>query len=97
MSGAWGGSKSQRLSELVKQEYGYLCHLCLREIAEDNYSVDHIIPRSKGGTDAIENLRPAHGKREGHCAGNFARGDRSIEAYRATQTDVRAWFLSLAP
>ncbi|WP_431229321.1 HNH endonuclease [Paenarthrobacter nicotinovorans] len=97
MSAGWGGSKSQRLSELVKQEYGWTCHLCLREISEDNYSVDHIIVRSKGGTDAIENLRPAHGKRDGICAGNYARGDKPIEQFRASQTDSRAWFLSLAP
>lgn len=91
MSGTkWGGTESKRLSDLVKQEFGYLCHLCLKEISEDNFTVDHVIPRSKGGTNAIENLRPAHGK---PC--NFARGDKPIEMYRASITDETNWFLSL--
>lgn len=91
MSARWGGSESKRLRDLVKQEYGYLCHLCLTEIEdEDNYTADHVIPRSKGGTNAIENLRPAHGS---PC--NFERGDKPIEVYRASHTDNRAWFQGL--
>lgn len=91
MSARWGGTESKRLIALVKQEYGYLCHLCLKEIVrEDEYSADHVIPRSKGGDNSIENLRPAHR----HC--NSARQDRPIEMYRASVTDERRWFLNLA-
>lgn len=96
MTAQWGTRESRRLSDLVKQEYGYLCHLCLTEISEDNYSVDHIIPRNKGGLNDIENLRPAHGKKvEGICDGNFARGDKSIELYRAEHTNQLKWFEDL--
>lgn len=35
-------------------------------------TVDHVVPRSKGGNDDIANLRPAHA----HC--NYARGARSV-------------------
>lgn len=34
-----------------------VCHLCGFDGSD---SVDHVIPVSKGGTDDIENLRPAH-------------------------------------
>lgn len=96
MTAAWGGREARGLSDLVKAEYGYLCHLCLTPIAEDNYTVDHIIPRNKGGLHNIENLRPAHGKKvEGICDGNFARGDKDIALYRAEHTNELNWFAKL--
>jgi len=53
-----GGWRSVRLRRLVIEAYGTVCHLCGREI-DGTVSVDHVIPRSQGGTDDIENLRPA--------------------------------------
>jgi 5-methylcytosine-specific restriction endonuclease McrA len=88
---SWGGSGVAKLTAMVKAEYGYLCHLCLKEITdESNYTVDHVIPRSKGGDNSIENLRPAHGT---PC--NYSRGNRSIEEYRASRTDETGWFFQL--
>ena len=57
MSG-WGGRKIPRLRSLVIQTYGRTCHLCHQPIL-GQVSIDHVIPRSEGGTDDIENLRPA--------------------------------------
>ena len=50
------------------------CALCGDPGAD---TVDHILPVSKGGTAALENLRPAHRK----C--NSARGDKLAVRYAA--------------
>ncbi len=55
----WGGRKVPRLRQLVVDYYGSVCWLCGGPIT-DTVSVDHVIPRSKGGTDDLHNLRPAH-------------------------------------
>ena len=39
----------------MKKIYGKRCYLC-GEIAD---TIDHVIPISRGGTNDIENLRPA--------------------------------------
>lgn len=58
----------------VLQTYGTDCHLCGYPIDlnaprlagrpgwELSLHIDHVVPMSKGGHDALENVRPAHGK-----------------------------------
>jgi hypothetical protein len=70
----WGGRGAQALVQLTLANYGLICHLCRKPGAT---TADHLIPRSHGGTDDLENLRPAHGL----C--NSRRGDRSIAWFRA--------------
>ena len=41
----------------VKSKYGNACHLCGKKGAD---TIDHVIPRSVGGSDRLTNLRPAH-------------------------------------
>lgn len=65
----WGGRRSQRKRQQVLEVYGNICWLCHQPIP-GLPSADHVIPRSRGGTDDIENLRPAHPS----C--NYARGNR---------------------
>jgi len=49
---------------------GPICSLCSKYLSTvDDVSVDHIVPRSMGGSDRLENFRLAHRK----C--NSARGD----------------------
>jgi 5-methylcytosine-specific restriction endonuclease McrA len=59
--------------ELVLDVYGNVCHLCQasidleapRQVGRPGWElglhIDHVIPISKGGPDALENVRPAHG------------------------------------
>jgi len=53
----WGGRAAQQLGVLTLIEYGTICHLCGEPGAD---TPDHLVPRSHGGSDSIENLRPAH-------------------------------------
>lgn len=58
----------QRIShEQVVREYGTDCHICQQPIDLDlprtsklGLTVDHLIPLSRGGSDTMDNLRPAH-------------------------------------
>lgn len=57
----------------VLELYGTDCHICNKPIDlnaprqcgkegwELGLQIDHVMPLSKGGTDTIDNLRPAHG------------------------------------
>lgn len=55
---------------------GYICPLCGEPIVRDkrgrliNYSADHVVPRARGGIDALGNLVLAHRR----C--NSGKGDR---------------------
>ena len=57
---------------LFGQQEG-LCNGCRTEFPFRAFSVDHVIPRSRGGTDHIENLQLLCG----HC--NSVKGDRPME------------------
>lgn len=57
MSGGWGGRRVSALKARVLATMGTVCHLCGRPGAD---TVDHLVPRSAGGTDALDNLAPAH-------------------------------------
>lgn len=57
----------------VLQEYGVCCHLCNTEVDlnaprkvgtkgwEQGLHIEHLVPIVLGGTDSLENVRPAHG------------------------------------
>ena len=65
-------------------EQGGFCHGCQEHFLPRNMTVDHIIPRSKGGTDHISNLQLL-------CAAcNSLKGDRPQEYLLACLTD-KGW------
>lgn len=70
----WGGRPAQRMVALTLATYGRTCHLCGLLGAT---TADHLLPRSKGGTDVLANLRPAH-----HSC-NSRRGDMALDAWFA--------------
>ena len=53
----WGGRYSQQLRALVFETYGTDCWLCGHPGAT---TADHVQSRARGGTDTLDNLRPAH-------------------------------------
>lgn len=58
----------------VFEYYGRTCHLC--GTPNSATTADHVIPRSLGGSNTLDNLRPA-------CAScNSGRGNRSVAEYR---------------
>lgn len=83
---AWGGRLSQRLTRLTLDTKGTVCHLCGQDGAD---TADHVVPRSKGGPDSLENLEPAHGS----C--NYARQDRTMAEWWASHP--KATKAALAP
>lgn len=50
------------------------CAYCQRRIDRDDLTLDHVVPRSKGGSNRADNLVLAHGD----C--NIARGDSPVTA-----------------
>jgi 5-methylcytosine-specific restriction endonuclease McrA len=71
----WSGRWRQQLTARVLAVKGTVCHLCRGDGAD---SADHRVPRSKGGSDSIDNLEPAH---QG-C--NSLRGDMDLTDWFAT-------------
>lgn len=69
---ARSGPASTKLTALTLATYGHACWLKLPGCAGRATTKDHVIPVAQGGTDAIENLRPA-------CAScNSTRRDMAI-------------------
>ncbi len=43
----------------VLRVYGQGCYICGKGLADDEITIDHVVPVSKGGGHTLENLRPA--------------------------------------
>lgn len=84
----------QQLDAVYRQSSGY-CHLCHKKLSRKNHGVhgargawhiDHSKPRSKGGTDHLNNLRAA-------CIEcNLAKSDRTTRTARRWNGKTRAPF-----
>jgi 5-methylcytosine-specific restriction endonuclease McrA len=68
----WGGRYVAQVRALVLATYGDGCVHCGGPGAR---SIEHVHPRSMGGTDALSNLRPAH------LACNMARGTQPMPGW----------------
>ena len=86
----------------IKRRLGRLvgpCGICGLVIAPDNYSVDHIVPLSLGGSNESSNLQPAHrscnaSKRDGlrrnvnrEASEKMKKNDPVLEAIRTAPLD----------
>jgi len=73
----------RRKRELLIRRWGRICWLCrgridmrLDTLDRMAFTIDHVVPREHGGTNDIDNLRPAHRK----CnmeRGEITQGDAS--------------------
>lgn len=55
------------------------CWYCSADLREHGMTIDHVIPRAKGGLSTLDNLVPA-------CAAcNTAKGSLDLEEYRQLQ------------
>lgn len=74
MTARIGGRAWAALRTTVFDTYGTRCWMCGREGAD---TIDHLLERSRGGTNDITNLRPAHGRKQPWgCPGNYGRSGR---------------------
>lgn len=81
----WSGRYAMRTTRLTLTTQGTTCWLCGTPGAD---SADHVIPRSKGGTDKQTNLRPAH--RQCNSARNNRDPFRPDPAHLARGAEVSA-------
>ena len=65
------GSNWRRLRKLVLARDCYLCQLCLQPAGKSAH-VDHVVPKSRGGKDSLDNLQTL-------CAGCHGRKTRRGE------------------
>ena len=62
--------------ERVFAETQYRCAYCGQKLTEETRTIDHIIPKKRGGTDSIDNLVSA-------CTiCNNAKGEKTPDEYR---------------
>lgn len=57
----------------IKERDGTLCYLCGKPITNGDMTMEHLIPKSKGGSSRVDNLALVHGR----C--NTRKGDILIE------------------
>ncbi len=71
-----GGTVTDVQWEVIKAHYDYTCLRCKRQEPDIKLTVDHILPRSKGGTSILSNIQPL-------CeACNNAKRDKTIDYRR---------------
>ncbi|WP_222842280.1 HNH endonuclease signature motif containing protein [Boudabousia marimammalium] len=88
-SASWANAATiKKLAELVTATYGWTCWLCgdridpaLSRRSRYGLTIDHVIARSDGGSDALTNLRPAHNE----C--NSRRQNRPPSVIRPAETN----------
>jgi 5-methylcytosine-specific restriction endonuclease McrA len=51
-------SKRSKRQKLIA-EYGYYCFWCGKSLTEDAITIEHLYPKSRGGSNSLENLRLA--------------------------------------
>lgn len=82
MSTGWNGRPARRLSAQAIRRDGGRCAYCHGPGAD---TADHIIPRSKGGPDTLDNLQAAHRV----C--NSRRGTRPLSGAPRGNRPSREW------
>lgn len=53
-------TRTERITKRLLEANNYICALCGEPTTLKESNIDHIIPKSKGGSDSIENLQATH-------------------------------------
>lgn len=51
--------QKKQKKQILIEKYGCLCYWCSKELPENELTLDHLNPISKGGSHSLENLRLA--------------------------------------
>ncbi len=66
--------KARRFRALIERD-GDFCHYCGVVLSDESRSMDHIVPRSRGGTNVLENLvlacKPCNNKKGAKSYAHF--------------------------
>lgn len=76
-----GALDTNRRRRIYKVTMG-ICYLCGKFVPYEEMTVDHVIPRSKGGSSSLKNLRPTHRK----C--NSDKGDKLVGGAGSCPGDI---------
>lgn len=69
------GGAYLKLKYRIAERDKWICGLCNREIADETHlSLDHILPKSKGGTNALINLQASH---------------KACNSFKSSRTDLK--------
>ena len=94
-AGGWSGRKATEAKAWCQANLGWVCWLCGRGIAANDYSVDHVVPRSVDPslTWVKTNWRPAHFRshKEWGCPGNSGRGNQLRRRQSAAVWRAAGW------
>lgn len=72
------GPQRKKLLDTALQEHGWVCCICGLPIRQrKGTTLQHIIPRSKGGITALAVNKPSHGR----C--NYSLGSRTLDPDQA--------------
>lgn len=58
------------VKDSIYAKSGEICPICGMKMSKYNYTIDHIVPLSRGGTNEVDNLRAVH-KECNRLKGNF--------------------------
>lgn len=67
----------QHIRDHVYDKSNGICAICGKPISKYSYTIDHILPLSRGGTNVVENLRAVHGSCN-KVKGNFTDDEMNI-------------------
>ena len=68
-------AQRDKILRILALSHGYICWYCGLDIKFKHKHIDHIVPRSRGGYDELENFALACQ----YC--NLAKKDRSLEEF----------------
>lgn len=82
-------TEAKHASTIKKREKVYkrgdgICYICDKPVSFEEFTIDHVIPKSKGGPDKLHNMMPTHAK----C--NNAKGNKIFDNEYSSSNNTRS-------